>query len=211
MPSIRQPPPGPIHVHGAVQNSKVDGICLPPPMNQSTPALVSSILPQSSSDWDTDQGDIKDEAIKQVAQSVYQMLLKTSTGNSTSNITPSDFPHDMTLDRQSIPNLSPNDIHTQMNAQPTHIYRAAASKDNVTHQIPLNTKQIVMDIDALSHSPTLHDKILQELKLNRLWNYDNTHKAYLFENSNQIVNCSYILVFKKINMLYHHIRFTSMV
>ena len=39
MPSIRQPPPGPICVHGAVQNSKINGICLPPPINKSTPAL----------------------------------------------------------------------------------------------------------------------------------------------------------------------------
>ena len=39
-------------------------------MNQSTPALVSPILPQSSSDLDTDQGDIIDETIKQVVQSV---------------------------------------------------------------------------------------------------------------------------------------------
>ena len=38
MPSIRQPPQGPIHVHGAIQNPKVNGMCLPPPVNQSTPA-----------------------------------------------------------------------------------------------------------------------------------------------------------------------------
>ena len=49
-PSIRQPSPGQIHVHGAVQNSKINGKYLPPPMNQSTPASVSSISPQSSSE-----------------------------------------------------------------------------------------------------------------------------------------------------------------
>ena len=75
MPSIIQPPPGPIHVHGAVQNSKINGICLPQPINQSTPVLVSSISPQSSSDLDTDQSDIIDNTIKQVARSVNQMLL----------------------------------------------------------------------------------------------------------------------------------------
>ena len=80
-------------MHGAVQNSKINGIFLLPPINQSTPALVSSLLPQSSSDLDTDQGDIIDETIKQVTQSINQMLLKTSTGNSTSNITPSHSPH----------------------------------------------------------------------------------------------------------------------
>ena len=63
MPSIRQPPQGPKHVHSTVQNSNVNGICLPPPINQSTPALVSSILPQTNSDLDTDQGEFIDETI----------------------------------------------------------------------------------------------------------------------------------------------------
>ena len=73
-------------------NSKLSGVCLPPPVNQSAPALIRSILPQSSSDLDTDQGDIIDKAIKQVAQSVNEMLLKTSTGNSISNLTPDNSP-----------------------------------------------------------------------------------------------------------------------
>ena len=76
----------------AIQNSKANGICLPPPINQSTPALVSLVSPQSSSDLDTDQGDIIDETIKWVAQSVNQMLLKKSTGNPTSNLSQNN-PH----------------------------------------------------------------------------------------------------------------------
>ena len=44
-PSIRQPPQVMICVYGAVQNSNINGICHPPPINQSTPMLVSSILP----------------------------------------------------------------------------------------------------------------------------------------------------------------------
>ena len=54
-------------------------------MNQSTPALVTTILPQSSSDLDTDQGEIIDETLKQVAQTVNQMLLMTNTGSPASN------------------------------------------------------------------------------------------------------------------------------
>ena len=83
--SIRQPHSGTIHVHGAVQDSSINGICLPPPINQCTSASVSSISPQSNSDLDTDQSKIIDETIKQVVQSVNQMLLKTTTGNPTSN------------------------------------------------------------------------------------------------------------------------------
>ena len=74
-------------MYGAAQNSNLNGICPPPPINQSTAVLVSSILLQSSSDLDTDQGEIIDETIKQVAQSGNQMLLKTTMGNSTSNLT----------------------------------------------------------------------------------------------------------------------------
>ena len=52
-----------------------------------------------------------------------------------------------------------------------------------------------MNIDTLSHSPTVCDKILQELNLNGLCKYNKTHQAYLYKNSNKIVNCSYIPVF----------------
>ena len=47
-----------------------------------------------------------------------------------------------------------------------------------------------MDINTLLHLPTLHKKILQELHLKGLCQYNNTHQAYLFENSNQVVKSS---------------------
>ena len=56
-------------------------------------------------------------------------------------------------------------------------------------------KQIIMNIDVLSHSPTLQTKILQELNLHGLCKYNNAQQACLYEDSNEIVNCSYILVF----------------
>ena len=59
-----------------------------------------------------------------------------------------------------------------------------------------------MSIDTLSHSPTLCNKILQELNLNGLCKYNNTHQIYLNRNSNIIVNCSYILVFLKQSTCY---------
>ena len=121
-------------------------------------SIISSSLPQSISDLDTDKSDITDETIKQVTQSVNQMLLKTSIGNSTCNITPSSSPHDRTPDRQSIPNLNPNDIHTQTNTQPTHTYKAASPKNNITHPVTIfeQTEQIIMDIHVSLHSSTLH-------------------------------------------------------
>ena len=68
-----------------------------------------------------------------------------------------------------------------------------------------------MDTDALSHSPTVHNKIPQELNLNGLCQYNNAHQAYIFENSNCIVNCSYILIFKAIYMLHHYTNHTPVV
>ena len=54
MPLIRQPSPGQMCVHGATQNPRATNSYLPPPLNQSTPASISSISPQSSMDLDTD-------------------------------------------------------------------------------------------------------------------------------------------------------------
>ena len=154
MPSITQPPLGPIYVHGAVQNSKVNGICLPTSINESTSALVSSISPQSSSDFDTHQGEIIDKT-KQVAQSVNQMLLKTTTGNPTSNLTLSNSSQDRTPDRKSILILNPSDIHTQTKTQPTHTYRPISPENSITNPVTgfKQTKQIIMDTDALSLLP----------------------------------------------------------
>ena len=52
-----------------------------------------------------------------------------------------------------------------------------------------------MEIDMLSHWPTLCDQIQQALNLNSLCKYGNLHKTYLFENLKKPVNCSYIIVF----------------
>ena len=63
MPPIRQPSPGPTHVHGAIQNPKTTNNYLPPPISDSMPESISSISPQSSSDLDTDHGDMIEKNI----------------------------------------------------------------------------------------------------------------------------------------------------
>ena len=65
-PPIRQPSKDPISVHGAIKNPKATNNCLPPPINQSTLASISSISGKSSSQLDTDHGDMIDETIKHV-------------------------------------------------------------------------------------------------------------------------------------------------
>ena len=82
-PSIRHLPPGPICVHSTVQYSEKSVYHIP--MIQCTPPSVSTILPQSSWDLDTDQDEIIDKKFKNVAQTFNQMLLMTTTGNPTSN------------------------------------------------------------------------------------------------------------------------------
>ena len=181
--SIRQPPPGQIHVHSVVQNPKIDSNCLPPPMNQSTPASVSTNSPQSSSDLDTDQGEMIDKTIKQVVQSVNQILLKTTTANAIGNSTLSDTSHDKTPDKQSAYSLNQSNGHKQTTTSPKHTHRPHSPKNGITCPVAnfKQTKQIIMDVDALSHFPTLCNKILQELNLNDLCLYNNTHQAFSFK------------------------------
>ena len=64
-----------------------------------------------------------------------------------------------------------------------------------------------MDIDALSYSPELHNKSLQELHCNGLCQYNKSCKAYLFEKSNHVVKCSHMLIFLRQSTCYiitHH-------
>ena len=135
----------------------INGNCFPPPINQSTSVSGSSILPESSSDLDTDQGVIIHETIKQVAQSVNQTILKTSTSNPISNLTQNHPPHDRVTNRQSSHDPKPSDGHTQTNTQPIQTYRAVSPKNSITHPDTNfdQAKQIITDIDTLSHFLTL--------------------------------------------------------
>ena len=171
---------------------------MPPNTYKSKYSSVSSILPQSSSDLGTDQGDIIDEAIKQVALLVNQMLLKTSTGNPTSNLTQNDLPHNKIQNSQ----FSTQTQVTFIQKQTHNHFRPTDQphlKTVITHPVTNfeQAKQIIMNIDALSHSPTPHHKILQEFNLNGLCKNNNTYQSYLYKNSNKMVNCPYILVFLK--------------
>ena len=175
-------------MHSTVQNLKDNGICLPLPINQSTQALVSIILPQSSSDLDTDQGEIINETIKQVVQMENQTLLKTTTGSPSSNLNLRNTSHNNTPYKQWVPMLNPSDTHKHITTPPNPTYRRDPSEYSLTHPATnfQQTKQIIMDIGALSHLPTLHNKILQELNINGLCQNNNMHQAYLFQNSNKV-------------------------
>ena len=130
-------------------------MCLPPPVNQSTPPSISSISLQRSSDLDTDQGDIIDETIKQVAQLVNHTLCKTSTGNSISTLSQNDSLNDNVTNVQSTHNLN-----TSANTQPGYTQQPVSSKNSITHPDTSfeQTKQIKINTDALSHLPTLKKK-----------------------------------------------------
>ena len=127
--------------------------------------MGSTLFSQYTSDLDTDQGEIIDETTKQVVQTVNQTLLQTTTDSPTSNLDSSNTSHDNTPDRQSAPALNTNDIHKHTTTSPTHTYRPNSSKHMLTHFVTNfeETKQIIMDIDTLSHLPNIHNTILQEL------------------------------------------------
>ena len=120
-----------------------------------------------------------DEIIKQVAQSVNQTLLTTNVGSSTINIAPNEH-HTIGPRHTTLPNVNPNPTHTQTHTNSARTYRAQSPKDNTTYPVTMFewTKQIIMDTDALSHSPALCNNILQSLNLNGLCKYDNLQKAY---------------------------------
>ena len=64
------------------------------------------------------------------------------------------------------------------------------------------TKQIIMGIDALSHTPVLCNKFLHELNCNGLCQYNRSHIVYIFEISNHVDNSSHVLMFLKTSKCY---------
>ena len=116
---------------------------------------VSTILPQSGSDLDTDQGEIIDEKLKQVAQTVNQMLLKTIQVALTVIWIPLT-PHTTILQTQSVPTLKQvTFINTQLYHQ-KNAHRPDSSENMPTHSLTNfeKTKQITVDIDSLSRLPS---------------------------------------------------------
>ena len=120
---------------------------------------VRSILQQSSSDLDTDQGDIIDEKIKQVAQSVNQILFKTSKGNTTSNLTQNDPPHmmDFQTDGKFSTQTQVTFIHRQAHSQLIPTDQPHTKKQHYTSSHKFWTSQTNHNEDRFmsSHSPTL--------------------------------------------------------
>ena len=112
-PSIKQLPPGPIHVQGTVQTLDNRNLNLPPPISQSTPASVNTISPKSSSNLDKDQGEAINETLRKVVQTFNQIMLMTTAGKPTSNLDSKYVPHDNILDREPASMLNTNDIQKQ--------------------------------------------------------------------------------------------------
>ena len=105
---------------------------------------------------------------------------------------------------QTYNQVNPHTIHTPANTKPTNVCKTHSLRDNITPPFTKfeQTKQIIMDIDKLSHSTTLCNKMLQSLNLNGWCKYDNSHQTYLYEHSNKPVNYSYILIFLKQSACY---------
>ena len=121
--SIRQSPPGPICVQSTVKNIEKN-IYLPLPISQRTQALVGTILSQSSSDLDTDQGEIIDEVLKKVAQTFSQTLLMTTTSYPTSNLKLKQKTHIIIPQTVNQPStLNTSDIQFQTITPPKDAYK----------------------------------------------------------------------------------------
>ena len=111
---IRQPSPCQTHVHGANKNPKATNNCLPLPIIQSTPASITSISPQSSSDPDTDHGDMIDDTIKHVTPTINQTLMTSNVSNTCTNKTSND-PYDNTPELHPSQDVNLHTIHIPTN------------------------------------------------------------------------------------------------
>ena len=78
-----------------------------------------------------------------------------------------------------------HDSNPSANMQPSHTQCPTSTINSITHPHTSfeQAKQIIMNIDALLHSSTVQNKILQELNLHDLCKYSSTQQAYLYENS----------------------------
>ena len=167
-------------MHSTPKNQKSTNICLLPPLNQNTPVSISSISPQSSSDLDTDHDDMIDETIRHLTKTLNQTLQTLNISNSNKNKAPNDppwiihQPYNQDKTKNHKPYLH-QQIQNKKNTDKTHSLRDAITPPAITFEL---TKQMIMDIDRLSHSTTLHNIIVQSLNLKCLCKYNNLHKAY---------------------------------
>ena len=80
---------------------------------------ISSISPQSSSELNTDHGDMIDETIKQFTQTLNQTLMASNQHSTNTNKDPINTPHDNTSDIQPTidakPHTTPNITKTDLN------------------------------------------------------------------------------------------------
>ena len=154
-PSIRPLSPGPVCVQNTVQTLDNKNISLLPPINQSTPALVTTISHKSSSDLDTDQNEALDETLRKVEQTFNQALLPITGGTSNSNIGSNNDPHEEIMDRQPASTLDTNDNQGQSLPKQKGSYDADPTNQIGNYPIKTfeRTRQVNMGTDTLSHTP----------------------------------------------------------
>ena len=114
-----------------------------------------------------------DETIKHVTHKINQTLLTSNTCNTSTNKISNNLLHNDT------PDLDPTQ-DVNLHTTPTNTVKGIKQKTPtqvqhyiLNHNVFNQTKQIIMDIDKLSHSTMLCSKILQSFNLNGLCKYDN--------------------------------------
>ena len=133
---------------------------------------------QSSFELDTGQGDLIDETIKQVMHKLHQTIVTTDIDNFNLDRARCAIPN-KPITIPSLVNLEQDRImtpqfHKMPNLQPTSLDQGTHITYNKLNQAPevynaptlslfKETKQIIMDIDRLSHSITLHNQIMESL------------------------------------------------
>ena len=130
-------------------------------------------------------------------QTFNQTLLKTIGSTSNGNTGPNNDLPEKIMDRQPALTLDSNDNQGQLS--PLQMYSCNADPIDQIGKDPIEnfkkTRQVNLGINALSHTPELHNKIMQGFNRNGLCQYKKSCKAYIFEQSNQSINCSHYSCF----------------
>ena len=151
------------------------------PVSQSTPASISSISPQSGLELDTNHGDMIDETTQTLNQTLMTSNQHSTYTNKDSMDHPQQYLQLITNPRCKIA------CHTKYYKHEVKRLKTDSPRDNTAPPIATfdETKQRITDIDKLSHSTKIHNKVLQAMNLNGLCKYDIPQHTCLNTQTNQ--------------------------
>ena len=146
-----------------------------------------------------------DETIKQVTHKLHQTIMTSDIDNFDPDRTTGEIPNkSMTTPSSVNPRQNSNTTH-QFHKTPNLQSISSEQGNHIVHKkqttnicyTPIfspfgEMKQIIMDIDRLYPSDTLHNQIMESLNCKGLCKYNSLCRAYVFKQSANLVNCAHL-------------------